>query len=191
MENNNEYVKKISDKLDNIITKGFEINRNNILEAEDIKYNKSTINSETYDEFGFLDKYKDKNEINFHKALTEDEELKIDAQQNLRILKWTEMLENYDKYKLSNFSKLKERTRKGIPDSMRGIAWINLAGKRRRCYYTRFTQNISKKYNFFCKIRGGTKKFIQNFNVCRGNQSNNRVRAGDGVSRRIVFILYG
>jgi hypothetical protein len=155
MENNNEYVKKISDKLDNIITKGFEINRNNILEAEDIKYNKSTINSETYDEFGFLDKYKDKNEINFHKALTEDEELKIDAQQNLRILKWGEMLENYDKYKLSNFSKLKERTRKGIPDSMRGIAWINLAGikefkKGKENLYKELIQNI-KNENFIDK----------------------------------------
>ena len=60
--------------------------------------------------------------------MTEEEELKIDAQQNLRILKWTEMLEDFNKYKLSNFSKLKERTRKGIPDSMRGIAWINIAG---------------------------------------------------------------
>ena len=58
-KNDIEYAKKISDKLDNIITKGFEINRNNILEAEDIKYKKQTISSETYDEFGFLDKYKD------------------------------------------------------------------------------------------------------------------------------------
>ena len=62
-ENNNiEYTKKISNKLDDIITKGFEINRNNILEAEDIKYKKQTISSETYDEFGFLDKYKDSSE---------------------------------------------------------------------------------------------------------------------------------
>ena len=38
------------------------------------------------------------------------------------------MLEDFDKFKSSNFSKLKERTRKGIPDSMRGIAWINIAG---------------------------------------------------------------
>ena len=61
-KNDIEYVKKISDKLDNIITKGFEINRNNILEAEDIKYKKHTLGSETYDEFGFLDKYKDASE---------------------------------------------------------------------------------------------------------------------------------
>ena len=38
------------------------------------------------------------------------------------------MLENFNLYKTSKYSKLKERTRKGIPDSMRGVAWINIAG---------------------------------------------------------------
>lgn len=38
------------------------------------------------------------------------------------------MLENFNLYKTSKFKKLKERTRKGIPDGMRGIAWINIAG---------------------------------------------------------------
>ena len=38
------------------------------------------------------------------------------------------MLENFSLYKTSKYSKLKERTRKGIPDGMRGLAWINIAG---------------------------------------------------------------
>ena len=38
------------------------------------------------------------------------------------------MLENFNLYKTYKYSKLKERTRKGIPDGMRGIAWINIAG---------------------------------------------------------------
>ena len=38
------------------------------------------------------------------------------------------MLENFNIYKSYKYSKLKERTRKGIPDGMRGIAWINIAG---------------------------------------------------------------
>ena len=38
------------------------------------------------------------------------------------------MLENFNIYRTHKFSKLKERTRKGIPDGMRGIAWINIAG---------------------------------------------------------------
>ena len=38
------------------------------------------------------------------------------------------MLENFNLYKTSKYSKLKERTRKGISDSMRGYAWIKIAG---------------------------------------------------------------
>ena len=57
------YSKQVSLKLDNIIEKGLEINRSNILEAEDIKYKKNKSESESYDEFGFLDKYKDNSEI--------------------------------------------------------------------------------------------------------------------------------
>ena len=52
----------------------------------------------------------------------------MDNQQNLRILKWTEMLDNFDYYKTIKYSKLKERCRKGIPEGMRGLAWIKLAG---------------------------------------------------------------
>ena len=57
------YLMQVSLKLDNIIEKGLEINRSNILEAEDIKYKKNKSESESYDEFGFLDKYKDNSEI--------------------------------------------------------------------------------------------------------------------------------
>ena len=58
--NDKNYSINISHKLDDIINRGIEINRENILEAEDIKY-KSIIKGEnnSYDEFGFLDKYKD------------------------------------------------------------------------------------------------------------------------------------
>jgi hypothetical protein len=38
------------------------------------------------------------------------------------------MLDNFEYYKTIKFSKLKERTRKGIPEGMRGLAWIKLAG---------------------------------------------------------------
>ena len=57
------YSMQVSLKLDNIIEKGLEINRSNILEAEDIKYKKNKSESESYGEFGFLDKYKDNSEI--------------------------------------------------------------------------------------------------------------------------------
>ena len=57
------YSMQVSLKLDNIIARGLEINRSNILEAVDIKYKKNKSESESYDEFGFLDKYKDNSEI--------------------------------------------------------------------------------------------------------------------------------
>ena len=66
--------------------------------------------------------------------LTEEEELMIDSQQNLRLLKWTEMLENYYYYATIGYNKLKERTRKGIPEGMRGLAWIRIAGIRELKY---------------------------------------------------------
>ncbi len=33
------------------------------------------------------------------------------------------MLSNFEYFKTSRFAKLKERTRKGIPDSLRGLIW--------------------------------------------------------------------
>lgn len=33
------------------------------------------------------------------------------------------MLNNFDDFYKNNFDKLKERTRKGIPDSLRGLIW--------------------------------------------------------------------
>ena len=41
-------------------------------------------------------------------------------QENARVFKWKEMLEEYPE-KIN--PKLKKRARKGIPDSIRGYAW--------------------------------------------------------------------
>lgn len=37
--------------------------------------------------------------------------------------KWNKMLSNFDEYYKKNYNKLKSRTRKGIPDSIRGLIW--------------------------------------------------------------------
>ena len=42
---------------------------------------------------------------------------------NARIEKWNYMLNNYNDFKKNKFHKLKKRTRKGIPDNLRGYAW--------------------------------------------------------------------
>lgn len=41
-------------------------------------------------------------------------------QENARVFKWKEMLEEYPE---KNSSKMKSRARKGIPDAIRGYAW--------------------------------------------------------------------
>ena len=47
---------------------------------------------------------------------------------NARIEKWNYMLNNFNDFKKNKFHKLKERTRKGIPDNLRGYAWQLLSG---------------------------------------------------------------
>lgn len=54
---------QIKKNLDEIVAKGGEINRQTIIDAENISYKKVPTQSLYYDSFGFLDKYKDPNHI--------------------------------------------------------------------------------------------------------------------------------
>ena len=47
---------------------------------------------------------------------------------NARIEKWDYMLNNFNEFKKNRFYKLKSRTRKGIPDNLRGYAWQKISG---------------------------------------------------------------
>jgi len=47
---------------------------------------------------------------------------------NARIEKWNYMLNNFNEFKTFKFYKLKSRTRKGIPDNLRGYAWQKISG---------------------------------------------------------------
>ena len=58
------YSLQIKKNLDNLIERGSDINKKNIIEAEMINYKRTQSEILSYDSFGFLDKYKDKNEIN-------------------------------------------------------------------------------------------------------------------------------
>jgi len=55
---------QIEKNIDNILKNGSEINRQVIFEAETINYRKFPKELISYDSFGFLDKYKEKNESN-------------------------------------------------------------------------------------------------------------------------------
>ena len=73
------------------------------------------------DEFGFIKK--EENLPQKDPEAQKKESLKINA----RIEKWNTMLSQYSTYRTSKFSKLKSRTRKGIPDSLRGYVWQKFA----------------------------------------------------------------
>ena len=112
------------------------LTKENLDLAEKIKFKNNTYKLIETDEFGFFKKQtkndinKDntnKNEINiekkdFHitqKPLSNKELLTINA----RTEKWKHMLDKYQKYSTIKRKKLKSRTRKGIPDSLRSYVW--------------------------------------------------------------------
>ena len=45
-----------------------------------------------------------------------------------RDLKWLDMIGHWDSYMRSNYKKVRERCRKGIPGSLRAQAWAHLCG---------------------------------------------------------------
>ena len=65
MQNRNKrfYSIQVKNNLDTIIAKGAEINRKHILDAEEIDYKRTPTEIFSYDAFGFLDKYKDPEQI--------------------------------------------------------------------------------------------------------------------------------
>ena len=115
-------IKKIEEKLLKSIENSEKIDKDKIKLAETINFRENPDQIIDTDEFGFIKDSKNKNE---EKKDGRDSLLKY----NVRLEKWNYMLNNYDDFHKNHFSKLKERTRKGIPDSLRGYAWqkiINL-----------------------------------------------------------------
>ena len=84
--------------------------------AEEINFKSIPEKIVNTDQYGFI---KDNNKD--HK---EKESL---LQLNARIEKWNYMLSNFKEYTTVHFMKLKTRTRKGIPDNLRCLAWQKLA----------------------------------------------------------------
>ena len=116
------------------VQKRENITKENLELAEKINFKNNTDKLIETDEFGFYtnqtEKYDGENqkidEKNIPKqsmALTKEELLKINA----RTEKWTKMIKYFEKYKTKKKDKLKSRTRKGIPDSIRSQAWQLLA----------------------------------------------------------------
>jgi len=124
--------KKKEDILINSIKNKENATSQKIQMAEEINFGAIPDKLITTDEYGFII---DKNQEN-NKKDKEAELLKINA----RIEKWNYMIEHYEEFKTKKFDKLKSRTRKGIPDSLRSYIWQLFAETKK--YYE---ENIFKK----------------------------------------------
>ena len=115
-------IKIIEEKLLKSIENLEKLDKDKIELAETINFRENPDQIIDTDEFGFI---KDSKTKNGEKKEGRDSLLKL----NIRLEKWNYMLNNYDDFHKNHFAKLKKRTRKGIPDSIRGYAWqkiINL-----------------------------------------------------------------
>ena len=124
--------KKKEDILINSIKNKENATIQKIQMAEEINFGAHPDKLITTDEYGFII---DKNPEN-NKKDKEAELLKVNA----RIEKWNYMIEHYEEFKTKKFDKLKSRTRKGIPDSLRSYVWQLFAETKK--YYE---ENIFKK----------------------------------------------
>ena len=131
------------------------VTRDKIKLAEAIQFKNEPDKVIITDEFGFIKKENPKEKNN--KKDENDEKgknyqrrrsksVKLLLQVNARIEKWNYMLQNYQEFSTNKKKKalLKSRTRKGIPDSLRGYAWQLFANKDK--YYEKdLYQNLEKE----------------------------------------------
>ena len=107
------------------------VTKENLELAEKIKFKNNTDRIIETDEFGFLKKDSNISDNNDNIIMKKDSN-KLTKEQiltiNARTEKWQDMLNNYQKYQTTKRAKLKSRTRKGIPDSLRSIVWQLFAG---------------------------------------------------------------
>jgi hypothetical protein len=135
--------KTIEEGLLEAIKKKENVTKENLYLAEKINFKSSSEALIQTDEFGFIkDKGNNESTIQneYKNHLSKTELLTINA----RTEKWRYMLEHIDVYRSKKRNKLKKRTRKGIPDSLRGYIW-QLFSKKNKYYMKDLYQNLEKE----------------------------------------------
>ena len=130
--------KEIENILINSIKNKENATSERIQMAEEINFKAIPDKIIATDQYGFLisenNEKQDSDQINnkgtFNERTKSGAEL---LQINARMEKWNYMIQHYDEFKTKNFSKLKSRTRKGIPDSVRSYVW-QLFGEKDKYY---------------------------------------------------------
>ena len=135
----------IESKLITSIEKKENANRENLDLAGKINFKTIPDKIIETDEFGFLKKVERPGETPYENKdqgnKTEKNDLLLI---NSRTEKWIYMLEHYDLFSTKKFSKLKQRTRKGIPDNLRSNVW-QLFGEMKKYYKKDLFNKISKE----------------------------------------------
>ena len=141
-ENKNEIIiedkkKNIEDILLNSIKNKENATSQKIQMAEEINFGAIPDKLINTDEYGFIiEKKSEENELKNNK----EELLKINA----RMEKWNYMIQNYEEFKTKKFDKLKSRTRKGIPESLRSYIW-QLFGEKNNYYKKDYFKELDTK----------------------------------------------
>jgi len=132
-ENNNyndeEYkninIEEENKKIENILIESIQRKENptkeKLEQAEKINFLSAPDSIIKTNQYGEIKKENINNE---EENLKEKEDL---LQLNARLEKWNYMINNYEKFTNKEYRKLKSRTRKGIPDSLRGFIWQKFA----------------------------------------------------------------
>ena len=135
----------IESKLITSIEKKENANRENLDLAGKINFKSIPDKIIETDEFGFLKKVERPGETPYENKDQENKTEKNDLLLiNSRTEKWIYMLEHYDLFSTKKFSKLKQRTRKGIPDNLRSNVW-QLFGEMKKYYKKDLFNKISKE----------------------------------------------
>jgi hypothetical protein len=135
----------IESKLITSIEKKENANRENLDLAGKINFKTIPDKIIETDEFGFLKKVERPGETPYENKDQENKTEKNDLLLiNSRTEKWIYMLEHYDLFSTKKFSKLKQRTRKGIPDNLRSNVW-QLFGEMKKYYKKDLFNKISKE----------------------------------------------
>ena len=104
--------KEIESEIIESIQKKENPSLENLQNAEKINFNQNELLQT--DQYGFIKSDADQKQ---------EDLLKINA----RLEKWNTMIKDFDGYLKNNKNKIKERTRKGIPDSLRACVWQKFA----------------------------------------------------------------
>ena len=125
-------------EIENILLKSIKNKENATSEriqmAEKINFKSIPDKIIATDQYGFIISKDNKNQDQDANKSSNANKSETDLLQiNARMEKWNYMIEHYDEFKTKNFSKLKSRTRKGIPDSIRSYIW-QLFGEKDKYY---------------------------------------------------------